>query len=128
MFPAMSSIFLMAHDPHLLDSLQRLFSRAGFSVNSFNGVAPLLGSLHEDKPECVVAEHLSPVSETIELLEQIHEALPALPIILIATGDDIASAVKAIRAGAFDLVQKPIVDRLLIESVRSAISSSPHSD
>jgi FixJ family two-component response regulator len=112
----------MAQDPQLLESLHQLFSRAGFSVSSFTKPDSLLGELHEDAPQCVVAENLSPAKATIQLVKQIHDAVPKLPIILIAAGDDISTAVHAIHAGAYDFVQKPIVDRLLIESVKSAIS------
>ena len=122
----MSSICVIAHDPHLLESLAQLFDRAGFTVSAFTKSDTLLRKLHKHAPQCVVAEDLSPAEATTNLLEKIHHELPELPVILIAKGSDVSSAVEAIRAGAFDCLQMPIIDRILIESVNSAISGVPN--
>ncbi len=120
---AMASICLLVQDPSLQHSLEQLFTRAGFRPSTFTAAEALLQILSASRPHCVVAEHLSPAEETITLVKAIHRHHPALPIILLATDDDVTTAVKAIQAGAFDFVQKPIVDRLLIESVKTAIES-----
>ncbi|MFT7470438.1 MAG: FixJ family two-component response regulator [Kiritimatiellia bacterium] len=117
----MNSIFILAIDPLLLESLSELFNRAGFVVSLFKNPDILLDKLTEEQPSCILAEDLSIRATNKKLIENIHSKTPNMPIILMASGDDISVAVKAIRDGATDFVQKPIVDRVLVECVRRTI-------
>ncbi len=117
----MNSIFILASDPLLLESLNKLFSRAGFVVSLFQNPGILLERLTEGQPSCILAEDLSVKATNKTLIDNIHSITPNLPIVLMASGNDISIAVEAIRDGASDFVQKPIVDRILVECVKDAI-------
>ncbi len=117
-----SSIFILDSDPGALSSLKQLFERAGFSVSAFENPDSLLQKLNEGKPQCIVAEAQFVNKDNDRLVVDTHRKTPDLPIILLAVRSDISAAVRALRTGATDYFEKPIVDRLLIESVQRAIT------
>ncbi|MFT4863046.1 MAG: FixJ family two-component response regulator [Pseudohongiellaceae bacterium] len=117
----MNSIYILSSDTPLLESLNTLFSRAGFVVTLFLEPQSLLERLVEEQPNCILAEGLSLKTANKLLIENIHDKAPNLPIVMVAAGDDISVAVEAIRNGAIDFVQKPIIDRVLIECVKKVI-------
>ena len=117
-----SSIFILDSDPGALSSLKQLFERAGFCVSAFENPDSLLQKLNEEKPQCIVAEAQFVNKDNDRLVVDTHRKTPDLPIILLAVRSDISAAVRALRAGATDYIEKPVVDRLLIESVQRAIT------
>jgi two-component system response regulator FixJ len=59
----------------------------------------------------------------MELQQELRKRGSAVPVILITGHGDIAMAVQAIKQGAFDFIEKPFDDELLIESISQAIES-----
>jgi two-component system CheB/CheR fusion protein len=57
----------------------------------------------------------------LELLERLHDAGDGLPAIMITGCSDVAIAVKAMKVGAFDFIEKPFTSGQLLESVERAI-------
>ncbi|NKB33882.1 MAG: response regulator [Pseudomonadales bacterium] len=119
----MSNIFISARDSQLLDSLKELLDRAGFTTTTFNQSKSMLEELSKCRPKCIVAEALADKHETIEMVRAIKEKIPTVPVILVTSQAELSHAMDAIRAGAFDFLETPIVDRLLIESLEHAIAS-----
>ena len=117
-----SSVFILDSDPGTLKSLKQLFERVGFRVSVFGQADSLLKKLDEEKPQCIVAEARLANKDNGQLIADTHRKAPDLPIILLAWRSDISAAVRALKAGANDYLEKPVVDRLLIESVERAIS------
>ena len=112
-----SSIFIMDSDPSVLKTLGQLFERVGFNVATFDQPSSMLEKLSEETPQCIVAEARLANKDNGQLLADAHHKRPGLPIILLAWRSDISAAVRALKSGATDYLEKPVVDRLLIESV-----------
>ena len=91
-------------------------------MSAFENPDSLLQKLNEEKPQCIVAEAQFVNKDNYRLVIDTHRKTPDLPIILLAVRSDISAAVRALRAGATDYIEKPVVDRLLIESVQRAIT------
>jgi len=117
-----SPIFIMDSDPGILESLRRLFERVGFNVSTFKQPDSLLEKLEEEHPQCIVAEARLANKDNSRLVTDTHHKTPDLPIILLASHSDISAAVRALKSGATDYLEKPVIDRLLIESVQRAIA------
>ena len=113
----------MDSDPNVVESLKRLFERVGFDVSTFEKLNPLLEKLDEEHPQSVLAETLPTKAGNVNLVLDTHRLIPGLPIILLASSGDVSTAVRTLRAGATNYVEKPIVDRLLIEIVERAIAN-----
>jgi FixJ family two-component response regulator len=60
----------------------------------------------------------------LELLRELHDRGVQAPTILLAGESDVATAVGAIRAGAVDFIQKPVIDRILLRRVRDALEQA----
>ncbi len=119
----MCSIFIIAKDSKLLESLNQLFVRAGYKVSTFSQSNAMLRELKRQVPHCVLAEAQNSISATTEMLRKLRRKLPSAPVIIVETNGEISHAMDALRAGAADYIQTPIVDRILVESVQTAISS-----
>jgi FixJ family two-component response regulator len=78
-------------------------------------------------PGCVVVDVRLPGMSGLELLERLARAEGAtLPVIVMTGHGDIPMAVRAMRAGALDFVEKPFHDQALLDRVHEAIEHSSH--
>lgn len=118
-----SSVFIIDSDPSVLKTLGQLFERVGFNVTTFDQPSSMLEKLSEETPQCIVAEARLADKDNGRLVADTHDRVPDLPIILLASRSDISAAVRALKSGATDYLEKPVIDRLLIESVERAISN-----
>lgn len=75
-----------------------------------------------DAPACLIVEINLPGMSGLELLERLHEREIHMPVIMLASFSDVPTAVRAMRAGAMDFIDKPFVDRILRARVRQALS------
>ena len=59
----------------------------------------------------------------IELLEELRARGITIPIIMLASNSDVPTAVRAMRAGAIDFIDKPFADRVLLNRIRQILAS-----
>jgi two-component system response regulator FixJ len=74
-------------------------------------------------PACVVSDIRMPGLSGLELQRELSRRDTTVPIILITGHGDIAMAVKAVKDGAFDFIEKPFDDARLVDSIRAAIEA-----
>jgi len=120
------SIFLLDPEPALLQSMQALFYRAGYNPRTYQDLHALIRSIapNDFTEGAIVANAQQADMETNVLVEILSAAQPRLPIILLAARSDIATAVQALKSGASHFIEMPVVDRILLEEVESAIAHS----
>jgi DNA-binding NtrC family response regulator len=110
-------------DPAILRLLRAIFVREGFEVLAAeDGEAGVVCAL-ADGPEVVILDLELPKLDGIQVLERLKATRPALPIIMLTGRDEVKSAVRAIRLGAFDYVTKPFDPDEIIVSVRRAMET-----
>jgi len=80
-------------------------------------------SIWRETPHCIIAQAKPSILETTKLVKMLKVNIPLAPIIVIATNRDLSHAMEALKAGAHDYIERPIIDRVLIESLQKAISS-----
>ena len=82
-------------------------------------------ALFEKLPDIVVADLNMPVMDGYEFIEKATEKFPDLPIIVISGVGKVADVMKAIRAGAWDFVSKPITDmEVLLYTIESSLEKA----
>ena len=115
-------VILIDDDPHLRQALFQTLDLAGLNVVPLaeaNGLAERIG---RDWPGVVVSDIRMPGMDGLELLTQLHGQDPELPVLLITGHGDVPLAVQAMRAGAYDFLEKPFASDALLDSVRRALA------
>lgn len=115
-------VLLVDDDPHLRQALSQTLDLAGFQVSTRADAQGLAAQLPADWPGVLVSDIRMPGLDGLQLLEQLQQADPQLPVILITGHGDVPMAVQAMRAGAFDFLEKPFASDDLLASVRRALA------
>ncbi|MGH8353225.1 MAG: sigma-54-dependent transcriptional regulator [Pseudomonas sp.] len=117
-----TQVLLIDDDPHLRQALSQTLDLAGLKVSSLASAQGLAGRIERDWPGVVVSDIRMPGLDGLELLGQLHGQDPELPVLLITGHGDVPLAVQAMRAGAYDFLEKPFASDDLLDSVRRALA------
>ncbi|MFJ4195225.1 sigma-54-dependent transcriptional regulator [Pseudomonas sp. NPDC089534] len=115
-------VLLIDDDPHLRQALGQTLDLAGLKVLSLSEANGLATQLERDWPGVVVSDIRMPGMDGLELLTELHALDPELPVLLITGHGDVPLAVQAMRAGAYDFLEKPFASDALLDSVRRALA------
>ncbi len=107
-------------DKHLRDANEQTLRLAGFEPLLFESAVQALKAIDEKFEGVVVTDLRMPQVDGMELFRTLRGRDADLPVILITGHGDIATAVEAMREGAYDFLAKPFASDRLIQSVRRA--------
>ena len=120
-----ANVALIDDDEAILDFVQLYLRRRGFAVSCFALAKAFLGVLDAGAEfQCVVTDVRMPGMTGLELQRLLAQRRVLLPLIIVTGHGDIAMAVSAVKAGAFDFLEKPIDDGRLATSVADAVKRS----
>src|SRR5580698_2404090 len=115
-------ILVIDDEAGIRESLEILLSLEGYAVKmAFDGEDGLL-MLERGNYDLVLLDLALPGQTGLELLPQIHERYPDLPVVMITAYGTVDNVVEAVRAGAENFVQKPWDNEKLLADIRSAIA------
>lgn len=100
--------------------LRGLFEDAGFEVDEAADGERALASVAKSAPDVVLTDVRMPKIQGLELLRELQRRDPELPVVLLSAVEDVATAVDAIRNGAFDYQAKPYDPQRLLLTVQRA--------
>jgi len=115
-------VHLVDDDPSYLGAATRLLRQQGFAVRGFASPAALLDQLTPETRGCVVADLRMPGTSGLDLQDALARSRPKLPIVFLTGHGDIASTVRAMRAGAEDFLEKRCPQAHLVDAVRRALA------
>lgn len=115
-------VVLIDDDPHLRQALSQTLDLAGLKILPLAEAKGVAGQLPRDWPGVVVSDIRMPGMDGLELLGELHAQDPELPVLLITGHGDVPLAVQAMRAGAYDFLEKPFASDHLLDSVRRALA------
>ncbi|MDZ5739324.1 sigma-54-dependent transcriptional regulator [Pseudomonas asiatica] len=115
-------VILVDDDPHLRQALSQTLDLAGLKVVALADAQGLAERIEADWPGVVVSDIRMPGIDGLQLLEQLHGRDNELPVLLITGHGDVPLAVQAMRAGAYDFLEKPFASDALLDSVRRALA------
>lgn len=115
------TVFVVDDDAAVCDSLTWLIKSAGLPVETYDSARAFLAHYRPDRPGCLVLDLRMPGMSGIELQERLARQEMSLPVIIITGHGDVPTAVKAMRAGAVDLLEKPFDGEVLLKSIRKAL-------
>ena len=116
-----STVFVVDDDAAMRDSLRWLLQSIGLAVESYASAEEFLGRYAEDQPGCLVLDVRMPGMSGLTLQETLVARGVTLPVIVITGYGEVPTAVRALKAGALDFIEKPFNDDVLLERVRQAL-------
>ncbi len=114
------TIFIVDDDAGSRDSLRALLQSAGFQVRTYPSALAFLDD-NITIGGCLIADVLMPEMTGWELQTEVVRRAIALPVIFITGHGDVPLAVRAMKAGAVDFIEKPFTDNALLTSVDMAL-------
>ncbi len=124
-------IWLVDDDRSIRWVLEKALQQAGLTVRSFETGDAALSSLTRGQPAVLMTDIRMPGMDGLELLRQVQDRWPDLPVIVITAHSDLDSAVSAYQGGAFEYLPKPFDVDDAVQLVRRALESrrqSAHAD
>jgi two-component system, LuxR family, response regulator FixJ len=120
-------IALVEDDPAVLNSVQLYLDRQGLKTVCFTAAEALLAALDcGGQLDCIVSDVRMPGLSGLELVHCLNARSVVTPIVLITAHGDVEMAVSAIKAGAFDFIEKPFEPTRLLVSIRNALEVGEH--
>jgi two-component system, LuxR family, response regulator FixJ len=117
---ANGNIYIVDDETIIRKSLVLLLSDAGYQCRPYACGSDLIDALDYLDPGCVLLDVNMPDLDGLAVQERLLDRRPDLPIIFMTAAGSISMAVKVIKKGAVDFIEKPFSDELLLELVEAA--------
>lgn len=120
---AAPSVCVIDDDEAVRDSLRALLTAAHMEVETYASAREFLAKFDAERVGCVLVDIRMPGMDGLELQARIAEQHPGFPVIVITGHGDVPLAVRAMKAGAFDFIEKPFDGTALLETISRALES-----
>lgn len=117
----MHSILIVEDDPPLRLILEEVLKKRGYETASVNSAAAALAHFERAAFDILITDLMMQPMDGLALMEAIRAQGFEGPVIFITANDDVQTALRALRAGAFDYVVKPLRIPELLATVERAI-------
>jgi FixJ family two-component response regulator len=118
-----ATVFIVDDDPAVRDAIRWLMEQVKLKVQVFASADEFLANYTPGTRGCVILDIRMPGMSGLELQERLKASSSLLPIIIITGHGDVSIAVRAMKAGAVEFLQKPFNDQTLLDTVQSALST-----
>jgi len=120
----MKPVWIVDDDRSIRWVFEKALSREGISYNSFASAREALDALSGGAPQVLISDIRMPGLSGIELLQEVKEKHPAVPVIVMTAYSDLESAVAAFQGGAYEYLPKPFDVDQAVELIRRALDES----
>jgi two-component system nitrogen regulation response regulator GlnG len=120
----MKPVWIVDDDRSIRWVFEKALSREGISFNSFASAREALDALSGGAPQVLISDIRMPGQSGIELLQEVKEKHPAVPVIVMTAYSDLESAVAAFQGGAYEYLPKPFDVDQAVELIRRALGES----
>ncbi len=114
-------VYIVDDDPSVRKSLGWLLDSAGYRTQTFASAQDFQDSYSPQSPGCLLLDMRMPGASGLQLQSRLDEQHVSVPIIFISGHVDVRSASEAFRAGACDVLTKPVDVDLLLERIEEAL-------
>ena len=115
------TVFIVDDDDAVRSALQTLIESMDIPTAAFNHVQSFLDSYNPDQPGCLILDVRLPQLSGLELQEYLHREGINIPIIFVSGHSNVSMAVRTLKAGAIDFIEKPFDDQVLLDSIQKAL-------
>jgi two-component system response regulator FixJ len=120
-------ICIVDDDAAVRDSVQALLESAGHPVRAFPQARAFLAEREKIACTCLIADIRMPDMDGLTLQEELVRVKAGIPVVIITGHGDVTLAVRAMKAGAVDFIEKPFTDDTLLQAVDRAIAAGRES-
>ena len=113
-------VYLVEDDEVVMRACAQALRLADIEVRAFRSAEQALAALDEESPAAVVSDVRMPGMSGLDLLGAVWRRDREIPVILITGHGDVSMAVEAMRAHAYDFIEKPFNSARLVDVVRRA--------
>jgi FixJ family two-component response regulator len=117
-------IHVVDDEPAIRDSLAMLLRSVGLATRTYASAQAFLDAFQPAANACLLADVRMPGMSGLELQEALHARQMKVPVIILTGHGDISMAVRAMKAGAADFIEKPYNDQVLIDAGHRALAAS----
>jgi two-component system, LuxR family, response regulator FixJ len=126
--PADRTVHIVDDDADVRRSLERLLDAAGFDPVSYATPEVFLDVAPGLSAGCLLLDVRMPGMGGLELQARLNERESRVPIIVMTAQGDVPTAVRAMKAGAVDFIEKPYDDDVLIAAIEAALATAGKRD
>lgn len=116
------TVFLVDDDPVVRDAVSLLLRASGLTVEAFAGAADFLAADVARRPGCLVLDVRMPGMSGLDVQKQLRADGCRMPIIFMTGYGDVPMALRAMKAGALDFIEKPFAGQVLLDRVHEALA------
>ena len=118
---AQITVFVVDDDRAVRESLALLVQSVGLEVETFASAGEFLDAYRPDRRGCLITDIRMPGMSGLELQERLTEDGYHIPVIVLTGFGDVPAAVRALKGGAVDFVEKPFNPQALLDLVQQAL-------
>ncbi len=124
----MKPVWIVDDDKSIRWVLEKTLSREHIPFKSFASASEALSQLDTgaEPPQVLISDIRMPGQSGLDLLQQVKERFPSIPVIIMTAYSDLESAVAAFQGGAFEYLPKPFDVDQALELIRRAIDEGSH--
>lgn len=115
-------IYLVDDDDAVRRSVGFMLKTSGYSVESFVNGAEFLKEVRSLEPGCVLLDIQMPEVDGLEVQTELRERGVAFPVIVMTGHGDVEVAVRAMKSGAVDFIEKPFAKETMVEAIGEAFA------
>jgi two-component system, LuxR family, response regulator FixJ len=113
-------VYIIDDDDAVRDSLTVQLEASGYDVGCYASAVRFLELATTLPPGCVISDVQMPDMDGMELQRHLSEMKLDFPVVIVTGHADVALAVRAMKAGAVDFIEKPFDERTILDSIRLA--------
>jgi UDP-3-O-[3-hydroxymyristoyl] N-acetylglucosamine deacetylase len=121
----MNPICIVDDESSIASTVASILKDEGYQVAAFPDAESFWQKLDALEPSLVLLDVWLPGIDGMQLLKRLQDRMPALPVIMMSGHAGIETAVAAIKAGAYDFLEKPLHLEVLLDKVASALKHRP---
>jgi RNA polymerase sigma factor (sigma-70 family) len=114
-------VFVVDDDTAIRNSLLRLIQSVGMKIRTFRSGEEFLDDFDPDAPGCLVLDVRMRGMSGLDVQKKLAAMGATIPIIILSGHGDVPMAVRALKAGATDFMEKPFSPQILIDRIRQVI-------
>lgn len=116
------NVYIVDDDSGIRQSTYFLLAACGYSPQSFGSGQDFVDALPGLAPGCVLLDVRMPEIDGLTLLSSAHDLLARHPVIVVTGHGDTMIAVRAMKLGAADFIEKPFGEDVLLETIEQALA------